>query len=319
MLLSERIEQECTMGESRRRKLSEPSYGKRPQGGRGIMLVPFFHENGTRTETAMAANLCAKQLRFGLLFWDRIAWPSLPYFLNGENGDTDFLSSAGVLLRPEIQLRPTSMSVGKCLAEAYFRAFQELEEKEPGRWSMSAETEADIKTILGDHIASDRGITVSLHRAIPIPTGDTPLQDLLEFKQKREAELLRLRAELDGCKQLITGYTDRAEAFATQRDRIDAACRDLLVVSREMKLPVRIADISMAFEVNGTGIAATAAAVASLYNNLNLTSVQTFLASLGLFAATNMKFTTTFGTKKSLIRNSPFRYVHHLHEELDWC
>lgn len=281
------------------------------------MLVPFFHEPGKSGEFETHANPSAEQLRFGLFFWDRIAWPSLPYFESDSNVDTDFLSSAGVLLRPEIQLRPTSMSAGKSLAEAYFHAFQELEVKEPGRWSLSAETEADIKTFLGDRIAPDRGITVSLHRAIPIPTGDTPLHDLLEFKLKRDAELLALRAELDDCKRLITGSTDRAEAFATQRDRIDAACANLLVVSRERKLPVRIANMSMTCEINGTSLAAAAAAVA-FSNNFNLSAVQTILASVGLVAASCMKLTSTFGTKKNSLRNSPFRYVHHLHEEIDW-
>jgi hypothetical protein len=64
------------MGESRRRKLSEPSYGRRPKGGWGIMLVPLFREDGTGPEVVTAATLSAEQLRFGLCFWDRIAWPA---------------------------------------------------------------------------------------------------------------------------------------------------------------------------------------------------------------------------------------------------
>ncbi|KVF05619.1 hypothetical protein WJ05_27880 [Burkholderia vietnamiensis] len=178
-----------------------------------------------------------------------------------------------------------------------------------------------MKTFLGDRIAPDRGITVSLHRAIPIPTADAPLHDLLEFKQKRDPELLALRSELDNCKRLITSSTDRAEAFATQIDRIDAACADLLVVSREMKLPVRISDMSMAFEVNGTGLVATLAATDAFFKHVNFIGVQALLASVGLVALSGMKLTTTFGTKtkKAALRNSPFRYVHHLHEEIDWC
>lgn len=307
------------MGESRQRKLSEPGYGKRPKGGRGIMLVPFFHEQNASSGVETAANLCAEQLRFGLLFWDRIAWPSVPYFQGVDNVDTDFLSSAGALIRPEIHLQPTSMSVGKCLAEAYFRAFQELEVKEPGRWSMSAEAEADIRTFLGEHIVPDRGITVSLHRAIPIPTGDAPLHDLLEFKLKRDAELLALRAELDEYKRMITASTDRAEAFAIQRDHIDAACSDLLVVSRKVKLPVRISSISLSFEIDRSSLATTAAAAAALSNSADLPAVQALLVSLGVFAASGLKLTSTFGTKKNLLRKSPFRYVHQFHEEIDWC
>ena len=308
------------MGESRRRKLTEPGYGKRPKGGRGIMLVPMFRQEGNGPEVFTGVSLSAEQLRFGLCFWDRIAWPYSRFLPTEDNAEVAFLHSAGLLLRPEMQLRPNLMSAGKGLAESYLHAFQELEEKEPGVWSLSTETEFDVKAFLHDRISPDRSITVSLHRAVPVPTGDAPLHDLLEFKQKRDPELLALRYELDRCKQLITSSTDRAEAFSTQRDRIDAACGDLLAVSRENRLPVRISDVSFALETAPQNLVALAAATASLADHMNLTGVQTFLASVGLIVIPGLKVTTTFGTKNKngKLRTSPFRYVHHLHEEIDW-
>ncbi|MGP5490224.1 DUF6236 family protein [Pseudomonas helleri] len=309
------------MGESKRRKESDPGYGLRPKGGRGIMIIPDFYEEGTTSRTVCApSQLRAEQVRFGLCFWDRIAWPSIYPLSNYDDTDMDFLSSAGVLLRPEAKLVPNLTSPGKGLAESYFMAYQELEKKEPGRWSLSASAECDIKFFLGDHIAPDRGITVSLHRAVPIPTRDVMLHDLLEFKLKREPELLALRAEIDNCKQLITSSIDRAEAFATQRDRIDTACTDLLVVSRERKMPVSISDVSMAFEFNGSAAIALAAATAAFSDKFELTGVQTLLTSVGLIAASGIKLTTTFGSgrRKEKLQNSPFRYVHYLHEEIDW-
>lgn len=299
------------MGESRQRKLSDPDYGKRPKGGNGIMLVPFFRE-GKDGVLEMHANLSAENLRFALCFWEHIAWPFVSYFKNEDTNDIVFLSNAGILRRPEIQLLPTSMSVGKSLAEAYFRAYQKLDVQEPGRWSLSAESEFDIKSILGEQIVSDRGITVSLHRAIPIPTGDTPLNDLLEFKLKRAPELMALRAELGESKRLIAGSTDRAEALAAQWDRIDVACKDLLTVAREVRMPVRIADMSVGIEINGGTLAGLAAAA------YNLNSTNDFMSSLGLAAVSCIKLTSTYGTRKNLLKKSPFRYVHHLHEEIDW-
>jgi hypothetical protein len=261
----------------------------------------------------MAKDLSADQLRFGLFFWDRIAWPRLPLLPSDGNADIEFLISAGVLLRPEMQLQSNLTSAAKGLAESYFQTFQKLEQQEPGRRSLSANTEADIKIFLGDRVTPDRGITVSLHRAIPIPipSGETPLNELLEFKLKRDSELLALRVELDEYKRLITGSTDRAEAFATQRDRIDGACKELLVVSREMKLSVRVADMSIGIAFNGSSIVGAAAAAVSF----NLIETNSFLTSLGLFAASCIKLKNTFGTKKTSLQTSPFRYVHHLHEK----
>lgn len=275
------------------------------------MLVPSFIE-GKDGSVETHANLSAENLRFALCFWERIAWPSVSYFKSEDDNDIVFLSSAGVMRRPEIQVQPTSMSAGKSLAEAYFRKYQELEAQEPGRWSLSAESEFDIRSVLGDQIVSDRGITVSLHRAIPIPTGDTPLADLLEFKQNRAPELMALRAELAESKRLITSSTDRAEALAAQWDRIDTACKDLLTVVREAKMPVRIADFSVGIEINGGAVAGLIGAAYNLNNTNN------FISSLGLAAVSCIKLTSTYGTRKGLLKNSSFRYVHRLHEEIDW-
>lgn len=307
------------MGESKQRKLSDPGYGTRPKGGRGIVLVPDFYEEGTSPVVCTAAQLRADQVRFGLCFWDRIAWPNVYPFSREADPDMDFLSSAGVLLRPEARLVPDLMSPGKGLAETYFRAYQDLEEKEPGRWSLSTTAEFDIKSFLGDRITPDRAISVILHRAIPIPTRDVMLHDLLDFKQKREPELLALRAELDECKRLITISTDRAEVFATQKDRIDAACTDLLRVSRERRMPVHISDMSMVFELNGSAAVAVAAATAAFANKFDFTGVQTLLTSVGVIAASGIKLTATFGARnKKKLKSSPFRYVSYLHEEIDW-
>ncbi|MGE4439511.1 DUF6236 family protein [Achromobacter sp.] len=261
-----------------------------------------------------------EQLRFGLCFWDRIAWPSLNILPSPESAEMDFLNSAGVLVRPEATLVPNLASPGRGFAETYFNAYQNLEKNEPGRWSLSATAEYDLKLFLGDHITKDRGITVSLHRAIPIPTRDVALHDLLEFKQKRDPELLALRAELDGYKQLITSATDRAEAFATQKDLIDEACKNILRVSREHRMPIHISDMSFGIELNRSAIIAVAAAAAALPDKTSLTGVEAFLASVGVIATSSIKWTAAFGisNKMKAKRQSPFRYVHHLHEELDW-
>ncbi|MTV37535.1 DUF6236 family protein [Duganella radicis] len=303
------------MGESKHRKQSELDYGKRPKGGRGIMLVPDFIEPRRNGGLEAHKHLSAEQLRFALLFWDRIAWPSVRFFQGDNNVETDFLMKAGVLVRPETQLAPSSMSVGRCLANAYFDVFQKLENKEPGRWSLAAETDADIRAFLGDMVVPDRGVNVSLHRAIPVPRGDAPLEDILEFKLKRDPELLALREEIDTARRLVTSSTDRAQEFATQWDRIDGACRDLLLVSREMKMPIRIADMSFGLEITGGAILAAIGAAATAYTLKETNTLVTSLASAG---ASCVKFAKTYGTRRNLLKKSPLRYVHHFHEDIDW-
>lgn len=319
------------MGESKRRKESDPSYGTRPKRGRGIMLLPDLFEgespglkvteNGIEGPAMRIPSMWRpEQVRFGLCFWDRIAWPSISIMPSSSSTDMDFLESAGVLVRPKAILVPNLISPGKGFAETYFRAYQDLEEKEPGQWSLSASAEYDLKSFLGDRLVPDRGITVSLHQAIPIPTGNVALEDLLEFKQKRTDELDALRKELDSYKQLVTSATDRAEVFATQRDRIDVACVDLITVIREKKIPIYLSDMSFEIDLKGSAVATMIDATIALSDNLDLHGVNKYLAILGVTALSSIKLKSGSGIRsnKTKLRQNSFRYVYHLHQELDW-
>jgi hypothetical protein len=137
----------------------------------------------------------------------------------------------------------------------------------------------------------------------------------LEFKLKRDPELLALREEMDTAQRLVTSSTDRTQEFATQWDRIDRSCRDLLLVSREMKMPIRIADMSFGLEITGGAITTAFGAAAAAYA---LKDTNTLVASLCSAGVSCVKFAKTYGTRRNLLKKSPLRYVHHLHESIDW-
>lgn len=79
-------------------------------------------------------------------------------------------------------------------------------------------------------------------------------------------------------------------------------------------MPVRIADFSVGIGIETNG--GTIAGLASAAYNLN--STNDFMSSLGLAAVSCIKLTSTYGTRKDLLKKSLFRYVYHLHEEIDW-
>lgn len=301
------------MGESSRRKLADPLYGKKTKGFRGIMMVPMFYADDDINEMKTHSFLSIEQVRFGLLFWDKIAWPALP-FVPRNDGEFSILNESGILLRPSVNIQPTSLSAGKSLAVAYFNAYLDLDRSNPGRWCLSAESESDIRSFVKNDILLDRGISVSLHRAIPIPSKDAPLEDILEFKLKRESELIELRFQINELAQMAASSNDKREAIANQVDRIDSACTNLLRVTKEKKLPIRLSDISFTSEIAPGSIIAAGIAI----NEINLPSVGGFVSSIGLAALAGLKLTKSFSYKNNLVRKSPFKYVYHLHEEIDW-
>ena len=66
------------MGEAKLRKQTDPNFGQVPKNGlsyRGLVVSPPIEIEGNRL-FAKSSNLDAQELRFSLLFWDRLVWPS---------------------------------------------------------------------------------------------------------------------------------------------------------------------------------------------------------------------------------------------------
>jgi hypothetical protein len=92
------------MGHARIRKQTEQSYGIVPKipSQRGLIISNpikldlknnFFHGQG---------GLDPSELRFSLLYWDKLARPDSNILRFGGGDDEDFLISAGILTRPMI-------------------------------------------------------------------------------------------------------------------------------------------------------------------------------------------------------------------------
>jgi hypothetical protein len=74
----------------------------------------------------------------------------------------------------------------------YLRTYIELNDEEPGVWALSQ----GEKSLFLEHglglFSEGSGMSLNLLRAIPIPAKDVPLNEILEFKEKRKDELLVL-------------------------------------------------------------------------------------------------------------------------------
>ncbi len=90
------------MGEAKRRKESEPNFGRvcNIRSYRGLIVSPPIEIEGTKL-FVKSSNLDPQELRFALLFWDKLVWPSSRalHFVSGP--DEQFLESAEILERPE--------------------------------------------------------------------------------------------------------------------------------------------------------------------------------------------------------------------------
>jgi hypothetical protein len=123
------------MGEAKRRKQSDPNFGRIPKskGYRGLVVSPPIEIQGSKL-LAKSSNLDPQELRFALLFWDRLVWPSSRAIHFASGLDEAFLENEGILSRPEYTVWGDG---AQGIAKGQIQAFQDLERAEPGVWALA--------------------------------------------------------------------------------------------------------------------------------------------------------------------------------------
>src|SRR5215207_1376882 len=108
-----------------------------------------------------------QELRFSLLFWDRLDYPANNIFRFPLGPDGEFLQSSGVLQRTRINLDSFSGNPGDAIRTVHVGAYRTLEKSEPGVWSLA--TGPRSVSFLERDLEEKRGALVRLYHAIPVP------------------------------------------------------------------------------------------------------------------------------------------------------
>jgi hypothetical protein len=346
------------MGESKRRKASDPNYGKpKPTPGLGLQpwqLDPWLPPRSAHDERSLfpeqvppgrseylpefleptqrglvvssplviqgghifvgSSNLDPQELRFSLLFWDRLAWPASRNIHFGSGPDEQFLETEGVLVRPFFTFDGLDAAG---MAMTHIAAFKHFDQNEPGKWAL-AQGENSLLLRNGD-LEVDKGAFIELYRAIPVPNRDVPLNDILEFKQKRHDELLLLRNEIDNIFSELNSANNGAAELANHVARIDAACADAIKVSKEWQFPVTLLSLKASFELRPFVTLVGAIAGYKAAGDMSLPMTTSILTSLGgaaIATAPALKIAPDFGWRGLRPRQGPYRYVSQFHHEL---
>src|SRR5471032_1489718 len=132
------------MGEARRRRASDPNFGTVPKAAatsasgaarayRGLVMSPPMEIEGTTLKTRGSV-LDPQELRFALLFWEKLVWPSSRALYMPGGQDEAFLVAGGILTRPEYTFNG-DMAQG--MAKTQLQAFSDLNRQEPGVWALA--------------------------------------------------------------------------------------------------------------------------------------------------------------------------------------
>jgi hypothetical protein len=198
---------------------------------RGIVVAPRFEFDGVALRFPGVVGLEAADLRHYLLYWDRIDFPNNNLISIGNTPDIDFLITSGVLTRTQVALHQFSGNFGIAYVLAQLAAFEELNRREPACWSIGQATVAFVNP--ESSAAAVRAIEVDLTCALPVPAGTVSLADVLEFKRRRNAELMALRYALDQMYLQISNARDIPRARDASINSLERTLVELHKASSE--------------------------------------------------------------------------------------
>lgn len=288
------------MGEAKRRKAVDPTYGR---SKRGLVVSPPIELSGVSMKFE-SISLDQQELRSNLLFWDTLDFPSNNLIHIPLGPDEEFLEQEGILKRTHIEMTGSFSGIEPYL-RPHLEAYRRLDAKNPGKWSLA--TGPRSIRFPPSELNVNRGALVRLYGLIPVPDAEVPLVDLLEFRQKRRSELLTLREHLEQIYQRIVSAGDGELALESELNALERAITDHLRASRETRFKWRLADFNASLNL----VPGVAAAAASYSMGLPIGSaVLTGILSSGLSLG------PSFSLKNGRPSGTPFQYVTSYHSEL---
>lgn len=179
---------------------------------RGIIIPPGYEFDKHR-DLSYLGTVHPDTLRKYLLYWDKIDIPTssqIDYRKNQEiRANESFLTNEGVLEHTFHDNGDSFLPRSKITSIENALAIRNL--AQPGQWSIVNHT----SSVPSDEVYENSIVEIKIYDTLPIPSGDTSFQDILNFKDSRRDELLELRHHLDALYQHVLSCPDRHRGLNT--------------------------------------------------------------------------------------------------------
>jgi hypothetical protein len=218
------------------------------------------------------------ELRKYLLYWDQIDYPS-NNLVHVSSADIDFLETTDALKRTRVAFQGRIQSGnGEFFVAAQEAALRENQKLEPGAWTLAQLSGVPFYSNGFEGL----GVEFELYGMLPVPVGDTPLVDILEFKERRRAEIEAFRIHMDDIYQRIISSADIARAKTTEIGRLENAIKDLDASLRESGIKRFAGNIRNTINMDFSGIIGAGLGAAGLSSTIGLSPLVAGLAGAGI-------------------------------------
>lgn len=276
---------------------------------RGAIIHVDGHFGGDNSTSIVAqvTGFDPELIRASIVLFDKLDFPTGSAFcFNGLPGD---LLDLGVA-QSSHTIFGAAVSNMRVLREPIFQAFEKLNSRDQGRWALTRSIHG--LQFPADAFAPEKGVALTLYDALPVPTAEVPFEDVLNFKERRAAELTALRLFLDDLGlQASQGLDGLAETIAYQK--FDGALADYNKAIGEQNFAKRIRNITANFQISDAVVGAGFGAIKNLSTELSATS-----AILGgtWGVASSIVMAVTRGLRSNNMAGKPFEYIFHARKEL---
>jgi len=243
-------------------------------------------------------------LRSWALYWDKIVVPETRLIGVAKSGDFNFLVQRGLVEETFVEVGNGEFS--DLLRKARRSVFEQYDKTMPGSWSLGAGPEEEGQD------PEQRAIRVKLAAALPVPTEDVPLDELLEFKE-RNADLRQSLLQLiDETYLSIVASPDKPVAEHLALEKLMAGAREHFEQFRETSWRYRLMDIAADFNIAPAVFGAISMAGVSV--SAGGTGPQ--VVGNSLLAGASLTVSQVGSLFKRAETKSPYRYLTALRQEV---
>lgn len=276
---------------------------------RGVIAAPAIiniHGNGF----TMERGLTPEEVRYYVLYWDKVVIPGNNLVYVGIP-EEDTLIQSGVIERPRVGFQGSfnGSAVANSFAISQSMVAQKLmEEDKATDWVLHQI--GNKLSIPKEYISAKNSLRFELINLLPVPNGVTPIEEILEFKARRETELNALHdsIELAYIEALKCPDPDLGTSKAIRE--LKDCIANLETVSNERWERTSKFDFATEFNLDGGSIVkgiATGAAFDFFTNNLTI-PVGSIIGGL----ASMFRFKATYGSSfKPASNNTKLAFLSH--------
>ena len=280
---------------------------------RGVIAAPAII-NIQGEGFTMERALSPQEIRYYALYWDRVVIPGNNLVYIGLP-DEELLIESGVIERPRVGFQGAfgGAEVGHAFATAQSRVAEKLiEEDKSIDWVLHQI--GNRLNIPNAYIEQKHSLRFELVNLLPVPSGNIPIPDILEFKERRAAELgeLHQAIELAYLEALRSPDQDLGHAIAIRE--LKKSIENLDAVANERWERTSKFDFAAEFNLDGGRFAQAVASGAAF--DFFTTAFTMPVGAVAGGIASLFRLKASYGTSfKPAANNTTLAFLSHASEE----